>query len=576
MFYLQRYTISSLAIAASLATSLSFGLNVGNASAEKLTSVPTSQNSEKVSKALMHIEKDTLPDSLPLETETVSQNVTSVSQLSDVKPTDWAFTSLQSLVERYGCIAGYPNRTFRGKQALSRYEFAAGLNACLDKINEVISAGLADKVGKEDLATLKKLQDEFSAELATLRGRVDALDAKTAKLEAQQFSTTTKLNATVIFALADTWGGAGTGTSAQNPQKTVDSTNLTLSYRARLNFDTSFTGKDLLRTRLQAANMPNLGSGTTTNTSMARLAFTQDTTSTFQIDKFYYRFPIGDKLLAYVGANQLDPDDVADTLNPYFESSDKGALSRFGRYDPLTFRGPSGVGIGLVYKIDPRFSIATSYFGTSGNTAGTTGANVPTGQNGLFNGAYIANFQAVYSPAENFKIGAMYARSFEPGKDVNLASGTGSSFGNQPFTNAAGTTAFDTSANRYGAQFEWRVSKGFNFGGWVGFANARQESGAGIGNTANLFNWSVNLAFPDLFAEGNRGGIIFGQPPKVTSNSDATRVDPDTSYLLELQYNIRISKYITITPGIIAVFNPNQNANNPTTYVGVIKTLFAF
>ena len=61
-----------------------------------------------------------------------AQGVSSVSQLSDVRPTDWAFTALQSLVERYGCIAGYPDSTFRGKQATSRYEFAAGLNACLD------------------------------------------------------------------------------------------------------------------------------------------------------------------------------------------------------------------------------------------------------------------------------------------------------------------------------------------------------------------------------------------------------------------------------------------------------------
>ena len=42
-----------------------------------------------------------------LQPEEVAQ-VTSVSQLSDVQPTDWAFQALQSLVERYGCIAGYP------------------------------------------------------------------------------------------------------------------------------------------------------------------------------------------------------------------------------------------------------------------------------------------------------------------------------------------------------------------------------------------------------------------------------------------------------------------------------------
>ncbi|MFN5388655.1 MAG: iron uptake porin, partial [Pseudanabaena sp.] len=122
--------------------------------------------------------------SIPPTKDVIGQNVTSVSQLSDVRPTNWAFTALQSLVERYGCIAGYPDRTFRGNQATSRDEFAAGINSCFDKINEIISAGLADKVGKEDLATLQKLQEEFAAELATLRGRVDALDAKTAKLEA--------------------------------------------------------------------------------------------------------------------------------------------------------------------------------------------------------------------------------------------------------------------------------------------------------------------------------------------------------------------------------------------------------
>ncbi|MFN6065869.1 MAG: iron uptake porin, partial [Pseudanabaena sp.] len=87
------------------------------------------------------INQDVLAE--PLTVDTTAQNVTSVSQLSDVKPTDWAFTALQSLVERYGCIAGYPDRSFRGKQATSRYEFAAGLNACLDKINEIISTGLA-------------------------------------------------------------------------------------------------------------------------------------------------------------------------------------------------------------------------------------------------------------------------------------------------------------------------------------------------------------------------------------------------------------------------------------------------
>jgi Ca-activated chloride channel homolog len=165
--------------------------------------------------------------------------VQSVSQLSDVKPTDWAFTALQSLVKRYGCIAGYSDRANRNAKPISRYEFAAGLNACLDKINELVTAGLGDKVLPEDLAALQKLQEEFAAELATLRGRVDGLEAKTAQLQAQQFSTTTKLNATAIIG----------GSPRQNETQPLNG-------RVRLNHDISQAGKDRLRTRLQIQNTP--------------------------------------------------------------------------------------------------------------------------------------------------------------------------------------------------------------------------------------------------------------------------------------------------------------------------------
>ncbi|MDP4831397.1 MAG: iron uptake porin, partial [Cyanobium sp. MAG_185] len=63
--------------------------------------------------------------------------VTSVTQFSDVQPTDWAYQALSNLVEKYGCVAGYPNGTYKGGQAMTRYEAAALLNACLDRVTEV-------------------------------------------------------------------------------------------------------------------------------------------------------------------------------------------------------------------------------------------------------------------------------------------------------------------------------------------------------------------------------------------------------------------------------------------------------
>ncbi|MGB7413027.1 MAG: iron uptake porin, partial [Thermosynechococcaceae cyanobacterium] len=151
------------------------------------------------------------------ETDPIGQ-VTSVSQLSDVQPTDWAFQALQSLVERYGCIAGYPNGTFRGNRAVTRYELAAALNACLDQIRDRFAS-------KEDLDIAKALQDEFKAELTALTGRVDGLEAQTATFEAQQFSTTTKLQGEAILSGIAGGGGAPGG----------ENSNVFAPYRVRLN-----------------------------------------------------------------------------------------------------------------------------------------------------------------------------------------------------------------------------------------------------------------------------------------------------------------------------------------------------
>ncbi|MEO1187029.1 MAG: iron uptake porin, partial [Cyanobacteria bacterium J06636_27] len=68
-----------------------------------------------------------------------------VTQLTDVQPDDWAFQALKSLVERYNVIIGYPDGTYKGNRAMTRYEFAAGLNAALRRIEELIAQGLKNK-----------------------------------------------------------------------------------------------------------------------------------------------------------------------------------------------------------------------------------------------------------------------------------------------------------------------------------------------------------------------------------------------------------------------------------------------
>ncbi len=515
----------------------------------------------------------------------VSQ-VTSVSQLSDVRPTDWAFQALQSLVERYGCIVGYPDKTFRGNRALTRYEFAAGLNACLDRVNELIAASSADLVKKEDLAALQKLQEEFAAELATLRGRVDSLEARTTTLEKQQFSTTTKLRGEAIFSFSGALGGskaigsvqqrqidalpAGAARDAANAaaRRNVDE-NQTFSERVRLSLVTSFTGKDSLLTRLQARNITNFS--TATGTSMARLAYDGSPSgapadNSVAVDKLYYRFPIGAGSVTIDAIGGEFYNNIPN-FNPLFASEGQGAVSRFGRFNPLYRQGSSnsasGAGVTLNYPLSQALNVSLGYLADN--------ASDPTNARGLFNGSNAALAQIAFKPTSAIDVGLTYVRAYDRGGNVTATGGTGSLLAAQPFGAGAAT-----SADHFGLESSIRLTPGFTLAGWAGYTKAHLENRATDAD-ADIWNWAVTLAFPDLGKKGNLAGIILGQPPKVTNSSlGRTREDRDSSFHVEGLYRYQLSSNISITPGIIVIFNPENNRANDTVYVGTIRTTFTF
>jgi hypothetical protein len=95
--------------------------------------------------------------------------VTSVSQLRDVQPTEWSYQAISNLVSRYGCVAGYPNGTFQPGQPATRAELAALTNACLDSISTFYSEADA------------KLAAALRAEFASVNGRVTALEVAAAQ-----------------------------------------------------------------------------------------------------------------------------------------------------------------------------------------------------------------------------------------------------------------------------------------------------------------------------------------------------------------------------------------------------------
>lgn len=492
--------------------------------------------------------------------------VTSVSQLSDVRPNDWAFQALQSLVERYGCIVGYPDRTYRGNRALTRYEFAAGLNACLDKIQELIAAATADFVRREDLEVIKRLQEEFAAELAVLRGRIESLEVRTATLEKQQFSTTSRLNGEVIFALSSILAGdLADGREADRIP--------TFGDRIRLNIESSFSGRDLLTTRLQANNIVPLGGSTSAGqglgpllTNEGRLEFDGDSGNQFGLGLLRYRFPLGERTNVYIaGAGNGFVDlDASAQLTPYFDGS---AVSLFGLRNPI-YNYSFGAGLGLRHQFNDLIELNFGYL------VPDFIASNPQQKNGLFDGQYGALAQMILNVSPTARIGFTYINAYSPfpsrlqPEDAFNLGATGSNLANSNFGRPV-------NINAYGISGVVNLSPNIALSGWVGYANHRYI-GRGDGQ---VWNWLVGVAFPDLISRGSTGGIMVGMEPKLTridNNVNGGQADRDTSLHVELFYKYRLNDNISITPGVIWLTAPNHDARNDDVFIGVLRTVFYF
>jgi Carbohydrate-selective porin, OprB family/S-layer homology domain len=494
-----------------------------------------------------------LPD--PLEpaaqvTPNSMDQVTNVSELTDVRPSDWAYQALQSLVERYGVISGYPDRAFRGNRAMSRYEFAAGLSSALDRIDETLKATTAQYATKEDLEALKKLQEEFARELAIIRGKMSSVEA--GQRLSGSFSETTKLTGEVLFSVT----GVGDAEKADDDDERTDS-NVTLGSRVRLNFDTSFFGKDRLRTRLQAGNIR--GVDRAAGTDMARLAYQTDTGGDLEISRLEYRTPITKKATLFISAIGGSLNDFANTFNPFLSGSGEGSVSRFGQRNPI-YRIGGGSGIGLEYELTDNIALTLGYLSEN--------ANDPA--EGLNRSAYSAIAQLGFEFSKQFGLGLTYVRSFN-----SINASTGSERANDPFDDESDAITADS----FGVQAAIAISPKLTLSGWAGFTRAKAADLEGDPK-ASIFNWAVTIALPDLFREGNLGGLVIGQPPKLTSNdfsqSGQTFKDEDTSLHFEAFYRYRVNDSISITPGLIIITNPEHNSDNDTIFVGTVRTTFSF
>ncbi len=480
--------------------------------------------------------------------------VTSITQFSDVRPTDWAYQALSNLIERYGCVAGYPNGTFKGGQAMTRYEAAALLNACLDRISEVTDE-------------LKKLMAEFEKELAVLRGRVDGLEAKVGELEASQFSTTTKLSGLATFVLGANQFSGSASELVNSSRALYGAT--TFTYDVQLTFDTSFSGKDLLRTNLRAGNFADssFGGAGPSTLSQLEVAFQEDLGAgdggdVVAIDRLFYQFPLGDFTFS-LGGRIGQEDMLAVWPSVYPAETVLDVLTLGGA--PAAYNKNLGPGAGVWWQKNG-FAISANYVAanaTIGNPSEGGIASAGSGGTGTVQLGYSNDrwgLAAIYSRIQNGNDLIVYATNF------SLAS----------FSNPGSTNAFGLSGYWQPAKAGWLPSIS---AGW-GLNSSTYDSGvddSGLVSTSQ--SWSVGLQWQDVFAPGNALGMAVGQPTFATSLEGGDTPN-DGNVVWEWWYKFQLTDHISVTPALFYLSRPlggdTPGGDSFRQLGGLVKTSFRF
>jgi hypothetical protein len=462
-----------------------------------------------------------------------SEQVTSVSQLSDVQPTDWAYQALSNLVERYGCVAGYPNGTYGGGKAMTRFEAAALLNACLDRVTE-------------NTDELKRLADEFRNELTVIQGSVSKLEAQVGQLEATQFSTTTKLKGEASFVL----GGVD---DAWTPGKDASTNvgNTAFNYDLRINLDTSFTGKDLLRTRLRSGNFSSQPFGS--SSSLFKLDKAESTADVVKLDRLYYSFPALAKGVTLT-AGAL----VRNTEMTWIPSAYKSDVLDFFQLAgaPGVYNKATGSGFGAQWVQGKKGFVAGLNYVAQGGSDSTKGEFNEKGS--------LNTLAQIGYRAPNYGVAFGYRYGTE-GTRVRTFNGV---------LGSSGSLAPGQTSNGYALSAYWQPSKSGiipSVSGGYGWntVSLNAEGEATPNGATDSQTWYAGLQWSDVLAKGNSAGFAIGQP------GNAEGLDKEAT-MWEVFYKYKVSDNITVTPAVFYVSNNQALSDTSSNYGGVIQTTFRF
>jgi Carbohydrate-selective porin, OprB family/S-layer homology domain len=481
-------------------------------------------------------------------------STTLVSQLTDVQPSDWAFQALQGVVERYRCLKGYPDQTFLGQRPLTRSEFAAALNACLDGIQQQFESA-DNSTPQEQLVTLQRLQADFAPELAALAGRVNQLDQRLSALASQQFSPTTKLTGLAIFAVN---GGGFTGNRLVAPRGatiTQNQPNVTSLYRVSFDLNTSFKGSDLLKLRLLAASPgsrdnaagflePNLGSG---------LDFAVPGRTQLSLGRFYYTFKPMSDLSVTLGPQMVAPDFI--DRNRYANTSfrDFSTVGLVNNFILLPRPGGAGAAIDWNPKKGP-ISLRAVYIASSASL------NLP--ENQQFFGGGSPNDILLFPVTGGGSTGGLFGDPYMGVVELEYAPTKALTLRFQ----YSGGELLGSHFRVFGANIEFTLTPKIGLFARYGYGRYPNTI---LGDIHPQY-WSAGIAFQNLVMPNDIAGIGIAQPFILGAVGNATQTN------FEVFYNIPLGKNLRLSPLLQVISHPANQSSNGTIFTGTLRTVFTF
>ena len=393
----------------------------------------------------------------------------------------------------------------------------------------------------------KTFINEVSEEIATLKGRVDGLEAQQNDFEAGAFSDTTVMDGKAVFDLG-VLDYSETDSSAEAAM---------FGYSYTLNLNSSFTGDDNLYVRLKTGNHSGWMQATDHGGYLSSAKAGGDT---LKVDKIWYEFPVGESNTVWVGPK----------IENYYMHGTAPSI-----YKPITkqftlggngnaYGASTDTGAGWAYKADNGFAISSNIGTKSKTSCRGTGSPCGTSKSDSYVETGLLTNETKTSWATQIGITKpQYSASIMVNQKFN-----GWADGYYHTASADDAVVAGGNHTAIGLRGWWRpeetgtatpsISAGYD---------TTQYDGVASGTSDSSDAWFVGLTWQDMFTPDDRIGLAFGQP---TKHDDET-VDP---FAYELYYSYKANDSVTITP---TVFGGQDRAGTSEDVFGaLLQTTFKF